>query len=578
MKHVLGWTALFAMTCTATAARAESLSLVYPPDGHTTTAERIFFIGTAPPGETVSVNGVAIDRSPSGHFAPSFPLSVGENRFVLRYGEQTLVVNVERESLLPPVVEGLVPDSLQPQQDIARLLGERVCLSAIAPENSSVTAVLAGETIPLYPEAARAVLPGNGAALIGDNEPLGMETQRYSGCFYPMGAGDLGTPQFRLAAPGGAIAMPGTGSIRILAPERLTVVEVIAEAGVARTGPGTDYSRLTPLPRGTRGVVTGSEGEWLRLDYGGWIKRQETRDLAAAAPPRAIVRSILSRPLEGATEVVFPLTVPVPVSVRQAGDTFILTLHNTVAQTDTIRLEPDIQRFDWQQIAPETVEYRLQLPWQQQWGYDLRYEGSSLILSLPQPPLFRDRSSLAGARILLDPGHGGEELGARGPDGTPEKEINLVVSRLLRRELQQRGATVVITRDRDRFVSLAERQEAIANLKPDLALSIHYNALPDGGDAEGTAGIGMFWYHPQAQDLATFLHDYLVEELDRPSYGVFWNNLALTRPHSAPSVLLELGFIINPTEFEWISDPEAQQQLAETLADGITVWMLDKAE
>ena len=55
----------------------------------------------------------------------------------------------------------------------------------------------------------------------------------------------------------------------------------------------------------------------------------------------------------------------------------------------------------------------------------------------------------------------------------------------------------------------------------------------------------MFWYHPQAEDLSKFLHDYLVEKGERPSYGVFWNNLALTRPHAAPSVLLELGFMIN---------------------------------
>jgi N-acetylmuramoyl-L-alanine amidase len=59
---------------------------------------------------------------------------------------------------------------------------------------------------------------------------------------------------------------------------------------------------------------------------------------------------------------------------------------------------------------------------------------------------------------------------------------------------------------------------------------------------------------------------------------VFWNNLALTRPHVAPSVLLELGFMINPTEFEWITDPQAQAQLAETLAAGVAEWVQRQAE
>lgn len=53
---------------------------------------------------------------------------------------------------------------------------------------------------------------------------------------------------------------------------------------------------------------------------------------------------------------------------------------------------------------------------------------------------------------------------------------------------------------------------------------------------------------------------------------MFWNNLALTRPHVAPAVLLELGFMSNPDEFEEIVNPQAQQKMANTLADGISEW------
>ena len=87
-----------------------------------------------------------------------------------------------------------------------------------------------------------------------------------------------------------------------------------------------------------------------------------------------------------------------------------------------------------------------------------------------------------------------------------------------------------------------------------------------------TKGLAAFWYHPQAHDLARFLHSYLVKQLNRPDYGLYWNNLALTRPASAPSILLELGFMINPYEFEWIVNPQAQQQLASAIAQGITQW------
>ena len=46
----------------------------------------------------------------------------------------------------------------------------------------------------------------------------------------------------------------------------------------------------------------------------------------------------------------------------------------------------------------------------------------------------------------------------------------------------------------------------------------------------------------------------------------------MTRPHTAPSILLELGFMINPEEFEWITNEQEQKKLAKTLAEGIKEW------
>jgi len=365
------------------------------------------------------------------------------------------------------------------------------------------------------------------------------------------------------------------GSLSVLNPSEVEVVEVTVPAGVARTGPSTDYSRLTPLPQGTRARVTGREGDWLRLDYGGWIRASETQAVAGAGRVRSQIRGITSRQVPGWTDILFPLEVPVPVSVRQDTDSFILTLHNTVPQTDTIFVTDDglIERFDWNPVLPDQVEYRINLKTSYQWGYKLRYEGTTLVLSLRQPPTVQRDRPLSGTTILIDPGHGGDELGARGPDGTPEKTPNLDVSLLLQAALEARGARVIMTRTDDSAVGVNDRATQINQDEPTLTLSIHYNALPDAGDAENTAGIGAFWFHTQAHSLAQFLHDYLVAELDRPSYGVFWNNLALTRPHVAPSVLLELGFMINPDEFEWIVDPQEQARLANTLAEGVELWV-----
>ena len=162
---------------------------------------------------------------------------------------------------------------------------------------------------------------------------------------------------------------------------------MIADAGVARTGSSTgastDYSRLTPLPKGTRATITGREGESVRLDYGGWINSKEVSIVPGSVPPKSLIRSIRATKVSGATEVVFPLQVPVPVTVQQGDRTLTLTLYNTTAQTDIIRLDDDpvISRLDWQQIAPGVVQYTFNLKSQQQWGYGLQYRGTKLILS-----------------------------------------------------------------------------------------------------------------------------------------------------------------------------------------------------
>lgn len=196
---------------------------------------------------------------------------------------------------------------------------------------------------------------------------------------------------------------------------------------------------------------------------------------------------------------------------------------------------------------------------------------SSILICSPAVAQVR-LQPLSGVKILVNPGHGGQETGAAGPTGYLAKDVSLSVSKLLRDELVLRGAIVVMTREDDTEVTLSERQAMIDQQEPAIAITIHYTAVPDDGDAENSKGIRTFWYHSQAHSLAVFLHNYLVNQLGRSSMGVFWNNLALTRPSTAPSVVMELGFMTNPEEFEWIANTNEQKKLARVLADGIVEW------
>lgn len=609
MKYFLGLTAITSGVCissvltTPLSAQTQSnLLIVYPPPEHQTVSKKIFFIGTAIPNQPVFINGKPIrNRSNNGHFAPSLPLKMGKNIFKIRQQDQEVRLEITRISDQPAAPPGLAfaEDSLVPKVDIARMPDEPICFGAVAPPKSNVSAQLGSSRIVLMPQIDSVNLPPNSAVLTAENKPEpNKNLGRYEGCTTLDFPFNYGRPIFEIEENGKTITKEGAGEINILSPKDIKVVEVIADQGVARTGASTTFSRLTPLPKGTRARVTGKEGDWFRLDYGGWIKAEETKPVLGNIPPQSLIRGVTSKIKQSETEIVFPLQIPVPIEVKQTDSSITLTLHNTTAQTDTIRLDADplIKRLDWQQVSPTKLEYTFELNTKQQWGYDLSYQDTSLIFSLRHPPetyikppagsmKYLDNGSIQGKiirdelpkplkeiKILLDPGHGGAELGAKGPTGYPEKEINLHISKLIKQELTRLGATVYLTRDKDKDVSLAERVAMIDKIKPDLALSIHYNALPDSGNAEKTKGISTFWYNTQAHQPAMFLHNYLVTKLNRPDQGTFWNNLALTRPHSAPAILLELGFMINPEEFEWITNAQAQDNLAKTVAQGVRAW------
>ncbi len=373
--------------------------------------------------------------------------------------------------------------------------------------------------------------------------------------------------------------------VAMIAPANVEVAEVLANNTVARIGPSSDYNRVTPLLKGTKAIVVGrKEGDnngkkssWIQLDYGGWVNVSDLR-VTTGTVPKSVVKNIRSQNRNGSTDVFFTLQVPVPLVIEQTEKTLKLTLYNTTAPNNIVKLmgNPLIDRVESKSVAPSQVEYTFIYKSRQQWGYKYRYDGNNLVLSLRHPPTIAKQSNrpLIGVKILLDPGHGGADSGALSATGYTEKEANLFAAKLLANELFAKGATVYLTRETDKAVSLDERRTIVEQLEPTISLSVHYNSSPDDVEPSKAKGFSVFWYHSQAQGLASFLHTYATQYADRPQYGVIWDNLALARPAAAPSVLLELGFMSNPEELQWISNPQAQQQMAKTLASGITQWFM----
>jgi N-acetylmuramoyl-L-alanine amidase len=576
-------------------AQKKMLSVTYPPDNHKTRSDKVFFIGTAPMPGPVTINGAAIDRSKAGNFAPTLPLKEGTNDFSIRYQDEEVKIKVTREpKVIPAPTTGFREEGFEPKGNVSAMAGDTLCFSATAPENSKVSVEIKGTSIPLQSQNPQIALPANNAALNDGGEPQALYgAGRYLGCAVAKATGIVSSATYRLEAKdpvtnklASPVSVAAPSKIEILSPANLEVAEVITDKAIARTGPSSNYSRVTPLPKGIKATVVGRQdgdnngkmANWVHLDYGAWVNSTDLKlSSGVAVPPKSIIRSVRSQKRDGHTDMLFPLETAVPIAIEQTERTLKLTLYNTTAQTDIVRMsgDPAIERVDWKPLAPHQVEYTFTFKSKQQWGYKYRYDGTTFVLSLRHPPKLslQSKKPLTGAKILIDPGHGGADSGAVGANGYTEKEATLFASKLLANELVSRGATVYLTRETDTAVSLDDRRALVDKIEPTISLSVHYNSLPDGGQPDKVKGFSTYWYHAQAQGLANFLHSYVTQYGNRPQYGVTWDNLALARPAEAPAVLLELGFISNPDEFEWITNPSAQQQMAKTLASGVTQWL-----
>ena len=189
--------------------------------------------------------------------------------------------------------------------------------------------------------------------------------------------------------------------------------------------------------------------------------------------------------------------------------------------------------------------------------------------------------------VVIDPGHGGKDDGARG-NGLSEKDLSLDVALRVEKILKPFNIPTVLTRRDDTFISLEERAAIANRLDNAMFVSIHFNHAHD----RISTGVETFFAKekvlPEAswtwvgyfnkQDAATldngetlagFIQTSLVMRLDAVNRGIKGRPLYVVRHTRCPAVLVEGGFINNPLEAQLISNAEYRERIARAVAEGI---------
>lgn len=169
--------------------------------------------------------------------------------------------------------------------------------------------------------------------------------------------------------------------------------------------------------------------------------------------------------------------------------------------------------------------------------------------------------------VVLDAGHGGNDGGTFSGD-IVEKDITLSVTKMMQEMLEEQGINVVMTREADEYVGLEERTEISNKEDTDLFVSIHCNSYDDD---DSVYGLECYYQEEGApgQKYAEQIIEVLEEKGHVRSRGAKAEEYYVTGFTDAPAVLIEMGFLSNPTECANLNSSKYQKVLAEDMVEGI---------
>src|SRR5699024_11135591 len=177
-----------------------------------------------------------------------------------------------------------------------------------------------------------------------------------------------------------------------------------------------------------------------------------------------------------------------------------------------------------------------------------------------------NNGTLEGHTIMLDPSHGGKDPGSIGIDGIKEKDIALDYTQTVANELEKQGATVLLTRTSDKYVSLKDRVRISESYATDAIISLHFNSFTSSDTkGESTHNYDVNDDH----ELAKHVQDYLHQQSNLKDRSVRQDDYHVFRKNLDTSILVELGFITNPSDVKAIQNNENASAVATAIADGL---------
>jgi len=297
-------------------------------------------------------------------------------------------------------------------------------------------------------------------------------------------------------------------------------------------------------------------------------------------PPSYFITNISCGPGSGEDIVSIPYLEPVPYAIQPQPDLnrIVITLYGVRTSSTWIshrRGRKIVDKVTWQQTDPETYQVYVNLKTEKIWGYDLQPDGRQLVLrikSVPKYDLKKDKP-LAGLKIAIEAGHGGESTGAVGLSGLLEKDINLDLALKFGTLCEKMGAEVFQVRKTDETIGLLDKRKKALESGADLLISIHANAAGTSRGYLRVPGTSTYYNNPFWAPLAENVYDRLLE-LGLAEFGVVGSfNYTVIRVSQMPTILVEQAFMTHAEDEEKLADPEFRKRMAIKIYEGLVDYL-----
>lgn len=547
-------------------------SISRPSSDITITTSSYYVMGTSDPNLPLYLDGELIERKTTnggfGVYLTDIP--VGTSTHTLSQGLQSQTFSITRiapDQSSVSYISKIVQSSMYPYYHEAVTVGEPIHFSCTAPAGANVSVTFQGKKVSLTQKAAAQ----SGVPAV------------YSGTMTMPDLGEdnattkIGPATYTLSYQGVTTSYTSSGELYAVGKNTTLAVKANDYINNVYGDVTIEDDFYMTLYNGACDYVEEVTISYYKLRSGGYLPKS-TADILEGTP--AVENQVSSARFaveDRGESLTLTGTAKAPYKAQMTDTQLTVTLWNTKGIAENIK--PKSSTLFEEISAAENSDGSVTLTFSYQdgvklWGYNVEYDGENIVIFAKKAPVFSELSQkpLNGIVIVIDAGHGGEDpgaLGVAGSNGPTEKDLNFISAYASKQVLESLGASVYMVSEENARLNFEERMDPARRLRADFFLSFHHNSTGESFDSSNSFGTEIYYHEEQSKTFAENILDSVTSATSREARGAYQDYYRVTRMTYAPSLLLELGFVVNPLEYEDLCQPLRIYQTALGIADGI---------